>query len=157
MAKQAKREASDATAQEVVDAIHAGKLSHTELTLLRALVDSTKNKAIAEQRVLSLASELGASHAKLWTHEAKHAPKKRGRPTLPRGHVRVLEKAHFRVLERLAEAEPHGLLAGQFQLPGLTGKTLQRVLQELRGRLLADLVGKRWFWTPTLERLQNGQ
>lgn len=157
MAKQTKRRASDTIAQEIVDAIHAGKLNNNEMALLHALVETAKNKAIAEQRILSLASELGASHAKLWTHEAKHAPKKRGRPTLPRGHVRVLEKAHIRVLERLAEAEPHGLLAGQFQLPGLKGKTLQRVLQELRGRLLVDLVGKRWFWTPTLDRLQNGQ
>lgn len=130
--------------KETIAAIHAGKRTRNELDLLRALVEIAKEKALAEQRVLSLAGELGAWAAKLWTLEAKHAPKKRGRPALPKDHIKFLENPHFRVLKRLAEAGDHGLQARDFKLPGLTDKTLQRVLRDLRDRELVELEGKRW-------------
>ena len=156
VAKRSKK-SPDATVQGIIAAIHGGRFTDTELTLLNSLVDEHKKRAAAEVRLLSAAKALGQAHSKLLVQTAQHAPKKRGRPRQPANRVSPLELKHFAVLERLVEAEGHGLMLGDFQVAGVTGKTLQRVLTDLRDKFLVDLKGKRWHWTPNGERLNTGQ
>lgn len=146
-----------AAAQRIIDAIHAGKLTEGELAMLSALLSAELRRARAEDSLLSLSRELGAAFARLWSLEATHAPKKRGRPRLPEGHFPTLEEKHYRVLKRLVEAKGRGLMARDIKVSGVAGRSLQRVLSFLRDRFLVDLVGKRWHWTPTGERLHTGQ
>ncbi len=146
-------EPSDAVTR-AIELVRGGAFTESELTLLLALVDVRLEKNTAEASKVTLAGKLGEAIAKLATTEAKHAPKKRGRPRLPKNHVAPLEEKHLRALDRLVEAGDRGLKAEDFKLRGLNpdDRSLYRVLTRLRERHLVDLVGKHWFWTPTGER-----
>ena len=112
-------------------------MASTKKKRKKAPEDGKRHVRRLERSVLKLSAELGRAHAELGALRARLTPEQYG--------PRPLTTHHFKVYAALAAFGTWGAKRSDIKVRGLTGKSLQRVLQLLRQHGKVALVGKRWI------------